>query len=92
MEGELRKWHSENQKFALARDSRQVIDHRDLQGPKLSESPKERASSMSAKSPKSRRTKMSRKDKEFEMLLRRAARISASAGTARRKRVSSKTA
>jgi hypothetical protein len=46
---------------------------------------------MSTKSPKMRRVKMSRKDKEFEMLLRRAARVSASAGTARRKRVSSKT-
>jgi hypothetical protein len=46
---------------------------------------------MSSKSPKGRRIKMSRKDKEFETLLRRAARVSARAHAAPRKRASTKT-
>ena len=45
---------------------------------------------MNTRSPKSRRTRISRKDKEFEMLLRRAARVRASAHVAPRKRESSK--
>jgi hypothetical protein len=46
---------------------------------------------MNAKSPKNRRTvRISRKEKEFELLLRQAARLQASKQAAQRKRAASK--
>jgi len=75
----------------MASPPRQAVDLPRLQGPKLSASAKERASDMNSRSPKSRHPRSSRKDREFEMLLRRAARVRASAHGSQRKRESSKT-
>jgi len=74
----------------MASPSRQATDQPRPQDPKLSESGKEKAPRTKASTPKSRRIKISRKEKEFESLLRRAARLQARPHLARQKRDPSK--